>query len=65
MSEDVVSAAISSVETFLLRLTRVEDASQVSNQSDILDTMDNVSDTMSPLLAGIAAISLLVGASAS
>ncbi len=61
----MVSAAISSVETFLLRLTRVEDAFQVSNQSDILDTMDNVSDTMSPLLAGIAAISLLVGASAS
>lgn len=60
-SEDAISAAISSVETFLLRLTRDEDAYQMGNRSDILDTMDDVSDTMSLLLAGIAAISLLVG----
>ena len=60
-SENTVNAAISSVEMFLLQETRDEEAYDVSNQSDVLDTMDDVSNTMSLLLAGIAAISLLVG----
>lgn len=60
-SENTVNAAISSIEMFLLQATRDEDAYDVSNQSDILDTMDDVNNTMSLLLAGIAAISLLVG----
>ncbi len=60
-SESVVNAAISSIEMFLLQATRDEDAYAVSNQSDVLDTMDDVTNTMSLLLAGIAAISLLVG----
>lgn len=60
-SEGTVNSAISSVEAFLLQATRDEEAFEVSNQSDILDTMDDVSNTMSLLLAGIAAISLLVG----
>ncbi len=60
-SENTVNAAISSVEMFLLQATRDEEAYEVSNQSDVLDTMDDVSNTMSLLLAGIAAISLLVG----
>jgi len=60
-SENTVNAAISSVEMFLLQATRDEEAYDVSNQSDVLDTMDDVSNTMSLLLAGIAAISLLVG----
>lgn len=60
-SEKTVNAAISSVEMFLLQTTRDEDAYTVSNQSQVLDTMDDVTNTMSLLLAGIAAISLLVG----
>ena len=60
-SEETVNAAISSVEMFLLQATRDEEAYEVSNQSDVLDTMDEVTNTMSLLLAGIAAISLLVG----
>lgn len=60
-SESAVNAAISSIEMFLLQATRNEDAYAVSNQSDVLDTMDDVTNTMSLLLAGIAAISLLVG----
>ena len=60
-SENTVNAAISSVEMFLLQATRDEEAYDVSNQSDVLDTMDDVTNTMSLLLAGIAAISLLVG----
>ena len=60
-SESTVNAAISSIETYLLQATRDEDSYDVSNQSDVLDTMDDVRGTMSLLLAGIAAISLLVG----
>lgn len=59
--EKTVDTAISSVEMFLLQATRDEDAYTVSNQSQVLDTMDDVTNTMSLLLAGIAAISLLVG----
>lgn len=60
-SENTVNAAINSVETFLLQATRDEETYTVSNQSEVLDTMDDVTNTMSLLLAGIAAISLLVG----
>ena len=59
--EGTVNAAVNSIEAFLLQATRDEEAYTVSNQSDVLDTMDDVTDTMSLLLAGIAAISLLVG----
>lgn len=60
-SENTVNAAISSTEMFLLKATRDEEAYDVRNQSDVLDTMNDVTNTMSLLLAGIAAISLLVG----
>ena len=59
--EGTVNSAVNSIEAFLLQATRDEEAYTVSNQSDVLDTMDDVTDTMSLLLAGIAAISLLVG----
>ena len=38
-----------------------QEAFTVSNESDILETMEKVDNTMSVLLAGIAAISLIVG----
>ncbi len=60
-SAGTVDMAINTVESFLLQATRDEDAYTVSNQSDVLETMDDVTNTMSLLLAGIAAISLLVG----
>jgi putative ABC transport system permease protein len=59
--ESVVDTAIGIVESYLLQLTRDEDAYEVRNQSSVLDTMSDVRSTMSLLLAGIAAISLLVG----
>lgn len=59
--ENSVNAAINSVEAFLLQATRDQDSFEVNNQSEVLETMDDVTDTMSLLLAGIAAISLLVG----
>ena len=60
-SENTVERAMSMTETFLLQATRDEDAFSVSNESSVLETMDEVDNTMSLLLAGIAAISLLVG----
>ncbi len=60
-SANTVNMAINTVSSFLLQATRDEDSFTVSNQSDVLDTMDEVSNTMSMLLGGIAAISLLVG----
>ena len=60
-SEDSVTVAMNMTETFLLQATRDEDAFSVSNESDVLETMDEVDNTMSLLLAGIAAISLIVG----
>ena len=60
-SEGTVSLAMNTVEAYLLQATRDEDAYSVSNQSQVLDTMDEVDNTMSLLLGGIAAISLLVG----
>ncbi len=59
--DDSVNSAINTVSSFLLQKTRDEDAYDVSNQSNVLDTMDDVTNTMSLLLAGIAAISLVVG----
>ena len=61
VSASLVDRAINTVESFLLQATRDEEAYTVSNQSEVLDTMDDVTNTMSLLLAGIAAISLLVG----
>jgi len=60
-NEDSVTMAMSMTETFLLQATRDEDAFSVSNESSVLETMDEVDNTMSLLLAGIAAISLIVG----
>ncbi|MDY0394072.1 ABC transporter permease [Virgibacillus halophilus] len=37
------------------------DSYTITNQQDVMDTMDAVNDTMTTLLAGIASISLLVG----
>ena len=58
---DNVDLAINVAEAYLLSVTRDEDAYSVNNQSDVLDTMDDVKNTLSLLLAGIAAISLIVG----
>lgn len=60
-NSDTVNTAISTIESFLLQQTRDEDAYSVNNQSNILDTMEDVTNTMALLLAGIAGISLIVG----
>ncbi len=60
-SDSMVNSAINVTETFLLQATRDEDAFSVSNESSVLETMDEVDNTMSLLIGGIAAISLIVG----
>ena len=60
-SENAVNTAMNMTESFLLQATRDEDAFSVSNESSVLETMSEVDNTMSILLAGIAAISLVVG----
>lgn len=48
-------------EMFLLEKTRDEDAYTVYNESEALDALSDVTDTLSLMLGGIAAIALLVG----
>ena len=48
-------------DIMLERFEGDEDAFSVQNQSEIMEAMDNVDNTMSLMIGGIAAISLLVG----
>lgn len=56
-----VTYAQTLTEMFLLEQTRDEDAYTVYNQSEALDALSEVTDTLSLMLGGIAAIALLVG----
>ena len=56
-----VDLAQALTEYNMLLLTRDEDAYDVYNMSELLDTLDSVMNTLSLMLGGIAAISLLVG----
>ena len=60
-SEDMVSTAKKSVENYLYQKTKDTDTYEVTNASDVLQTMNTVNNTMSLLLMGIAGISLIVG----
>lgn len=61
-SEDTLDLAESNLETILLdRFSDDEDAFTITNQSEIMETMESVTNTLALLLGGIAAISLLVG----
>lgn len=60
--ETSMDAAESALETIMSgRLNDDEDAFTIQNQSEIMEAMENVNNTMSLMIAGIAAISLLVG----
>jgi len=58
---ETVDVAEKILEDFMIRETGDEDFFEIINQSAILDVMDDVLGIMTSLLAGIAAISLLVG----
>lgn len=60
--EESMDMAEAAVERIMLeRLQNDEDAFSVLNQSEIMETMSQVDNTLSLMLGGIAAISLLVG----
>lgn len=64
-SEDEMDIAASLVSTLLLSRHKIDDPAKadfsVRNQAEILDTMSQITSTLTLLLGGIAAISLLVG----
>ena len=61
VDENSVSRVENILNMTLLQKVGDEDDFSVYNQSEVLDTMEDVSNTMSMMLGGIAAISLLVG----
>ena len=60
-SSDTVETAQSSIEDYLYNLTGSEDGYNVFNQSEVLESLEGVTSTLTMMLGGIAAISLLVG----
>ena len=61
-NEDLIDNTISTLENYLERTKGIEtDYFSVSSQSSMLDTMSDISNTLSLLLGGIASISLIVG----
>ena len=60
-SETLDYAEMALTDLLMNRFGNDEDAFSVTDQSQIMDTMENVDNTMSLMIGGIAAISLLVG----
>ena len=60
--EETMDKAEAAVEQIMLeRLNNDEDAFSIQNKSEVMEAMNEVTNTMSLMLGGIAAISLLVG----
>lgn len=60
-SEEVVDVAVDSIETFITKKLGTDSGFSVSSISAMLDTMNEITGMMTTMLAGIAAISLIVG----
>jgi putative ABC transport system permease protein len=60
-SPDTVESAMDKLNVFLEKTYKNTDAFRVFNQAEMLSTLDNMTGTMTAVLAGIAAISLIVG----
>jgi len=60
-SDADIDRAVETLEAFMYEKTQDEDYYTVTSQSQLLETMSEVANTLSLLLAGIAGISLLVG----
>ena len=59
--ESVIDRAVETLEDFMLDKTGNEDYYSVTSQTQLLESMTEVTNTLSLMLAGIAGISLLVG----
>ncbi len=60
-SSDVAGDAVEQIEYFLTKYLGDEDEFSLMSQDQILETITSVTDSMSLMLGGIAAISLIVG----
>ncbi len=60
-TEEVVEKAVSDVEAFLTKKLGSDSRFRVSSVAEMLDTLNEMTGTMTAMLAGIAAISLVVG----
>jgi putative ABC transport system permease protein len=60
-SPDNVESAMSKLNEFLTKTYKNSDAFRVFNQAEMLSNLDSMTGTMTAVLAGIAAISLIVG----
>ena len=61
VSPDTVDSAMEKLNKFLTETYKSEDAFRVFNQAEMLSNLDSMTGTMTAVLAGIAAISLVVG----
>jgi len=61
VSKEVANEAQTLIEKYLLGVFNSENAYRVSNMSQMIDTVNEITDSMSVMLACIAAVSLLVG----
>ncbi|HWR61588.1 MAG TPA: ABC transporter permease [Clostridia bacterium] len=58
---DTVESAMEKLEAFLEKTYKDTDAFRVFNQAEMLESLNSMTGTMTAVLAGIAAISLIVG----
>lgn len=60
-SSDTVDQAVASLNSFLLKIYKNSNTFRVMNMAQVLSTLNTITSTMTIVLAGIAAISLIVG----
>jgi len=58
---ELVDTALGNLEKYLLEIYEDEDSYNIFNQEELLSTLDEITGTLTLMLAGIAGISLLVG----
>jgi putative ABC transport system permease protein len=58
---EAIDGAMAKLNALLFKVYKDEDAYRVFNQAEMLSTLNEVTDSMTAVLAGIAAISLIVG----
>ena len=60
-SEDCVDRAVETADAFIAKKLGTDEGYRVSSISEMLDTLNEMTGTLTAMLAGIAAISLVVG----
>lgn len=60
-TEEVVETAVDVLEAFITKELGTDDGFTVSSVAEMLDTLNEITGTLTTMLAGIAAISLVVG----